>query len=263
MTSGDLADNLKKKNKAASDMFKKDQLVELLEGIGGRIDATVTVYLIGGCNLSLKGKKDATKDIDMVLTSKGDFLRMKAAVESLGFRQKDEEFAEPVYKAAVIVFEDDERSRIDLFVKRVAGALVLSSGMVGRSAFYGGFGKLRVMLVSDEDLFLFKSIAGRSDDINDCFALYAGGLDWDIIVDECVSQHREDVRWIFWLYELLCRMELQKMIVVPEKRRVFGICRSNWDRRPRDFMAEFPAEQVRRLVPVKYRKDVLGGRKTG
>ncbi len=242
-------------------MFGEDQLLGLLERIGSRIDAIVTVYLVGGCNLSLKGKKDATKDIDMVLTSRKDFLRVKRAMESLGFMQKEGEFAEPVYKAAVIVFEDGSGSRIDLFVKRVASALALSSRMMGRSAFYKDIGNLRVMLVSDEDIFLFKSIAGRSDDINDCFTLYAEGLNWDIIIEECVSQHREDVKWIFWLYELLCRMELHKKIVVREKRRVFGICRSNWDRRPGDFMAEFPAEQVKRLVPAKYQKDALGGRR--
>lgn len=241
-------------------MFKKDQLLGLLEKIGNKIEAVVTVYLIGGCNLSLKDKKIATKDIDMVLSSREDFLKIKEAVESLGFRQKDGEFAEPVYKAAVIVFEDESKSRIDLFVKRVASALALSSGMMERSTFYKDVANLRIMLVSDEDIFLFKSIAGRNDDINDCFTLYAERLNWDIIIDECISQHREDVKWIFWLYELLCRMELQKKIVVREKRKVFDICLGSWEKKPGDFMAEFSAEEIKKLVPKKHQLEVLGSR---
>ena len=65
--------------------------------------------------------------------------------------------------------------------------------------------KDRVYLVSNEDIFLFKSLTGRPGDLIDLGMLMGRELDWDIIIDECVSQHTEDVKWVFWVYEQLCR----------------------------------------------------------
>ncbi len=45
-----------------------------------------------------------------------------------------------------------------------------------------------VELVSPEDIFLFKAVAGRVDDIEDMFSLMQTGLDFDIVEAELAAQ---------------------------------------------------------------------------
>jgi len=47
---------------------------------------------------------------------------------------------------------------------------------------------LTVALVSAEDIFLFKSVAGSTDDVDDVFALVQTGLDFDVIEAELQRQ---------------------------------------------------------------------------
>lgn len=49
-------------------------------------------------------------------------------------------------------------------------------------------GELTVALVSAEDVFLFKSVAGRTDDIDDMFTLVQTGLDFDVVEAELEQQ---------------------------------------------------------------------------
>ena len=44
--------------------------------------------------------------------------------------------------------------------------------------------RLTVRLVSNEDIFLFKAIAGRDGDIEDMNMLVQAGLDYDVVRDE-------------------------------------------------------------------------------
>ena len=133
--------------------------------------------------------------------------------------------------------------------------------MIKRSTEYKKYGKIKVMLVSSEDMFLSKSLTGRPQDIDDCFVFIDAGLDWKIILDECVSQHREQAKWIFWLYEQMCRIEEAKGITLPEKRCMFKVCRENWDKRPSDFMLEFDEKKIRKHVPIPEQKALLDAKK--
>ena len=49
-------------------------------------------------------------------------------------------------------------------------------------------GKLTVKMGSTEDIFLFKSVAGRTDDIEDMNMLVQSGLDFETIRDELETQ---------------------------------------------------------------------------
>ena len=48
--------------------------------------------------------------------------------------------------------------------------------------------QLTVQLVSNEDIFLFKAIAGRDDDIEDMNMLVQAGLDYGVVRDELEAQ---------------------------------------------------------------------------
>lgn len=242
-------------------MFEKKSLEEFFEKVGEIAKSPITLYLIGGGNMGLRNLKPTTKDVDVVLLDRKELSVFKDAVQKLGYAIDDDLFQEAVYQDAVIVFKDNSGSRIDVFVKVICNQLQLSKGMIERSTEYNNYGKVRVMLVSSEDIFLFKSLTDRPQDINDCFVFIDAGLDWKIIIDECVSQHREKVKWIFWLYEQICRIEEAKDISLPEKRDMFKVCRDNWGKKPSDFMNEFDDDIIRKHIPMPEQKEILESKK--
>ncbi|NJE30323.1 hypothetical protein E3E38_04550 [Thermococcus sp. 18S1] len=160
------------------------------------------VYLIGGGNLALRGLKSATKDIDIVVLSRGQFSLLQDLLET------------PLPKLPVYVRQ--YRSRwdydlgmstrylhplqgfsLDVFVKRVLNKLYLSESMVSRAEAPEEFSShelFKVMLVSKEDIFLFKSVTSleRTRDVEDLIALVETGLEYEIIIQELENQLFKD-----------------------------------------------------------------------
>ena len=243
-------------------MFEKNTILQLLEKIGAELPVKVKAYMIGGGALSLKGLKEATKDVDLVLLDRKALHQIKNSFEKIGYEIDKGLFKEQFYKDAVFVFLDKSGSRIDILVDVVCGMLRLTKDMQKRAAKYGSFGNLDIYLASNEDILLFKAVTDRPQDLIDIRALIdATNLDWDIIINECVSQHREDTKWIFWFYEQICRLEEQESFPIPEKSRVFEVCLKNWNKKPGDWMHEFNPEQIRKHIPPKYQSQVINGLK--
>ncbi len=76
--------------------------------------------------------------------------------------------------------------------------------MKERSVLSKDYGRLRIFISSDEDIFLLKSITGdRAGDSEDCIALAKTGSDWNLIHDEIkrqISFSGNDV-WITYIEE--------------------------------------------------------------
>jgi len=173
----------------------------LFADIAKNLSTEMTVYLIGGENMRLKNLKAVTKDCDMVVESHEDFQSLRAVLTSkLGYSAKP---AGSFSTEDQRLFPDDilehaERSRIDLFTKKIVHDAVLSPDMI-RRADAVNHGKLTVALLRNEDVFLLKAIASREGDIQDMALLVRGGshqppeyqhgvFDWDVVWKEMLLQ---------------------------------------------------------------------------
>lgn len=159
-----------------------------LERIGQQLDNPITVFLIGGGSMAFRGLKETTKDIDLIVSSGDDLSQLQAVLLELGYdivREPDEEYDE---LGAQRILENNDGCRIDVFNQQVIGKLILSPGIRERSERYLDPGNLVVELVSPEDIFLFKAVAGRVDDIEDMFSLMQTGLEFDVIEAELEAQ---------------------------------------------------------------------------
>jgi hypothetical protein len=218
-------------------MFNKDELEETLMKVGEKISEPIRIYMIGGCALSFRGLKAATKDIDIIVSNMADFDIFDSSMKKNGFKQMNNRESE-FYASALEVYMKDE-SRIDVFLKEVGKMLVLSHGMTLRAEKYKDYGKLAVYLVSNEDIFLFKLMTSREGDIYDCDRIMKEGLDYTIIYDEIVKQSKEEgKRWFFWVYENLCKLEDHNSIKTPLKNKVFALVKKHWKEKPSDFMED-------------------------
>ncbi|WP_135536404.1 DUF6036 family nucleotidyltransferase [Halostella pelagica] len=168
--------------------FDSSYIRSELERIGQQLDEPLTVFLIGGGSMAFRGLKDTTKDIDLIVASGADLGQLQAVLLELGYeivREPDDEYEE---LGAQRILENEDGCRIDVFNQQVIDKLVLSEGIRKRSERYLDLGNLVVELVSPEDIFLFKAVAGRVDDIEDMFSLMQTGLDFDVVEAELAAQ---------------------------------------------------------------------------
>ena len=82
--------------------------------------------------------------------------------------------------------------------------------------------RLTVRLVSNEDIFLFKLIAGRDDDIEDMNMLVQTGLDYDVVRDELEAQidRLDDDQFATFANEALVELEERYGVTTPIEARV-------------------------------------------
>lgn len=217
-------------------MFNKNELENWLKEIADNIDRNCTIYMIGGCAMSFKGLKPATKDVDIIVTTKNEFNALDKAIVKAGYERMTD-IKQEFYITALAVYEKGD-SRIDVFLNEVGKMLRFTKSMSDRASMYNELGNLKIFLASNEDIFLFKAMTPRAADIDDCDRLMRENLDFNVIYEECVAQSKENKEWYFWLYEKICEIENKNGIESPIKARLYILIKNNWNRRPTGFMKD-------------------------
>jgi transcription initiation factor TFIIIB Brf1 subunit/transcription initiation factor TFIIB len=150
----------------------------------------VTLYLIGGGAMAFYGLKDATKDIDIILTSAEQLKELLTALSSVGYKKPAQALITKSYckMQTNAIMENKEGFRWDLFINRVCNALMLSEEIKQRAKQLYKGSNLTVLITSKEDIFLFKGITEREADLDDMRILSESGLNWKLISKECQMQ---------------------------------------------------------------------------
>jgi len=158
--------------------FGKELIEEQFRDLSNSLNGEVTVYLIGGGAMTLREQKTATKDIDLVVESAEAYQRVYDTLVEAGYSPQDEgEVSQEYLELGAAAILEKENRRFDIFDRQVAGELVLTDEIRDRSApasIFSGTG-LEVRMFSDADIFLFKSVANRPDDLGDMETLIGGG----------------------------------------------------------------------------------------
>ncbi|ARS90502.1 DUF6036 family nucleotidyltransferase [Natrarchaeobaculum aegyptiacum] len=168
--------------------FDSEYIEGELQELGDRLHAEVAPFLIGGGAMAFRGLKDTTKDIDLVVTTEAEFDRLFAALGDQGYEEVSELDETYQQLGARLCVENDDGCRIDVFNRQVANKLIFSNGMQQRGEEYLTSGALSVRLTALEDIFLFKTVAKRPDDIDDMNTLVQTSLDFGAIEHEIAAQ---------------------------------------------------------------------------
>lgn len=179
------------------------QIESLFKEIDQHLKNKVHIYIIGGVVLLYQGLKPATKDIDLVVLRKHEFITFEQALKTVRFESKIPTGAYKKMNLNQILVRDD--FRIDAFHKTVCRRFLLSEGMIKRAKKLLELSHVDLYLCSNEDIFVFKTFTEREGDLQDCIALAQRGLDWNVIVSEIQSQihHSGEDVWITWIGERL------------------------------------------------------------
>jgi len=202
--------------------FGREYIENEFQRIGDGLSEPLTVYLIGGGAMSLRDLKEATKDIDLVVPDGDAHGQLWSVLIDLGYAEVLS--LDPDYRAlgATSCVENDDGCRLDIFNQQVANKLVLTDGMAERSEPFFDMDRLTVRLVSNEDIFLFKAIAGRDDDIEDMNMLVQAGLDYDIVEAELDAQigRLDDDQFATFANEALVELEERYGVTTPIEERI-------------------------------------------
>lgn len=98
--------------------------------------------------MTLKDLKEETLDIDIIVKDKRDYEILVKALKKMKFIEDNILHKENIYKDALIIFKKED-SRIDIFIKTVAGMLSFTEKMQKRAILYKKYDKLSLYLSSD------------------------------------------------------------------------------------------------------------------
>ncbi len=198
--------------------FDKNYLKQEFDKLNTKTKQPLTLYLIGGGAMAFYGLKDATKDIDIILTSTDDLSNLKATLEALGYKEPEPVLITRPYNnmQTSSIIENQDGFRWDLFINKVCNELTLSVAMKQRAnQLYKG-DHLTVSITSKEDIFLFKGITEREADLDDMRILAESGINWNIINHECQSQSEASgIPWEGALYKNLLDLKTKYNIESP------------------------------------------------
>jgi len=168
--------------------FGKEYIRKEFDRLAGTLSEELTLFLIGGGAMAFRDLKDATKDIDVVIGSSADLDRLQEALTACGYTHVKEPEEEYEDLGASAMLENEDGCRFDIFDRQVVDKLIFSEPMQERCRSLDAPTPLTVQVASPEDIFLFKTVAGRTGDIDDMNTLVQTGLDFDAIVEEIHTQ---------------------------------------------------------------------------
>src|SRR5882762_2882770 len=105
--------------------FNAEYVINELEQIGLRVKQPISIYLIGGCSMSLRNLKTTTKDADIVFQNNNVCNIFTDALWGAGYLQPVKITDEYTKLETIKIYEKND-FRLDLFVRKVCGKLELS-----------------------------------------------------------------------------------------------------------------------------------------
>jgi len=167
--------------------YDSSLLEKTMEQLDEAVGRTLSIYLIGGSAMLQAGSKTATKDIDLVLREKKELDSIISALREIGFIQIETQSREELKKTAMH-FQNSQGLKFDIFMKNIAGKLEFTESMRHRAVSISKLKHLEIKQLSNEDLFLLKSVSGRDIDLDDMSKLFQSGLDWEVVISELTVQ---------------------------------------------------------------------------
>jgi predicted transcriptional regulator len=193
-----------------------------------QVDRPAKVFAFGGEAMRIRDLKRATKDVDLVVEDSTRFQTLSKALHSLGYRQlqgREISKLDAKLDPSGIFVNKVNYPRIDIFVRTICGKFKLSNGMKTRSS-CENHDRLDFCIMSNEDIFLLKSITDREGDIYDMIELArASNFRWEIVLEELYNQEQKSTgRYCFGLLDSVKIIQERTGIKAPFLNKLENHC---------------------------------------
>ena len=151
------------------------------EGLSNVLNRNLEALLIGGGAMVLKGYKDATLDIDLIVKNREDAENLMEALKNFGYR---------VISNKEFIVLQNEGPRVDIHIGKIDYKFVLTDSVLKR-ANVRDYGKLKLYIASDIDLLIMKSVTERVRDLEDVLIIIKKGkINWKTLVEAVEEQDK-------------------------------------------------------------------------
>ena len=166
----------------SSAYMRKRELMDELERVSQLLPQRTRLLLIEGAPMVFREQKDGTIDIDIVALSERDKTALENAMRRLGYVKKGKtRFENPVTKFRIEV-DTGKFTRMPI-----------SSRMLDRAE-KRHLKNLELLLLSNEDNIMFKSMTERERDVEDIQKIISSTkIDWNIIYEETKRLTEEEI----------------------------------------------------------------------
>lgn len=205
--------------------FDSRYIEKELRKIDKNLTQKISLYMLGGGAMSFYDLKTATKDIDVILANEEEATSLIKALQKGGYEKI--ETKDPIYikmKTREII-ENKDGFRWDIFVNKVCGGLTFSKDMIKRAEPFKIFSKIKIYLISPEDIFIFKAVTSRTRDREDMFTLFSHGLNIEVIKKEIQKQAKldENKAWISYFFIGLDELVNGYRVIFPDYEEFLGL----------------------------------------
>lgn len=152
------------------------------------------------------GVKTVTKDVDIIFNSEPNLKAFLTAATATGMKNLSDLPEDYEDLNAYYISDSENGVRLDVFLNQVCNALILSKGMKERANIVYELPNITIRACSKEDIFLFKSITLRDDDLDDMATMAEKQLDWNTIDIEVKTQP-DSRKWMKRMLERLMDLE--------------------------------------------------------
>ncbi|MFH1696524.1 MAG: DUF6036 family nucleotidyltransferase [Candidatus Diapherotrites archaeon] len=170
------------------DKFKEGEIFSMLDAIGKHLAKKTPCHIFGGAAMVFRGLKVTTKDIDLIFDNRAEMETFVSAAEKAGFATVKIPRAYERLEISCLLENCENNWRLDIFLGRFAGKMRFTHAMKKRAKPLREFHNLNALLLSNEDIFILKSITERKRDLEDMKLLLGFGLDWKVIESEMLAQ---------------------------------------------------------------------------
>ena len=184
--------------------------------IGSNSKKKIKCFVIGGSAMLYYKLKDATKDIDIVLSNESDRQYILKIMKELGYAERNPKILY-VNKKNVPILLQREQDRFDLFSRTIIN-LKFSDSMADRAKLVYEYANLIVNVVSPEDIIILKCATDRAGDRLDAANIIKNtNINWNILLEESINQMAliGDVIPLS-LYQFLLELKEDLKIEIPE-----------------------------------------------
>ena len=119
-----------------------------------KVDREITVYLMGGGAMTFRELKNATRDLDLLVTARSDFEMLHDILRDRGYEIVESPVEEYESLGAALMLDKESECRFDIFDWEVLRELRLSNEMKERASVVFEGTNLRVRALNNEDIFL-------------------------------------------------------------------------------------------------------------
>ena len=185
--------------------FDREYVTKELRRLDGVLSEELSIYLLGGAVMTIAGLKPGTKDIDVIVEDERAHEILVGSLEKCEYYLlQPQHLSRPYNELSATAMQNLEGFRWEIFAKYVAKKLALTNTIRLRAGKIFSGGELTAFRLSNEDMFLMKGMTERDRDLEDMALIARTGIDYELVLNECMQQSDKDRRGNIWeasLYE--------------------------------------------------------------